>query len=352
MNSKSAISTIRKILGIVPEKFFEAKTEQGLAIKMEGELELGGKVYVATEEGLIPAPPGSHKLDDGTMLEIDEEGKLAKIDMGQKEEEDEEEEMKKVEDTEKKKEMMALMFADVRLKTGSTIRMEADEPMIGARVKLVGYNGSLSALQDGLYETDGGLVLSINGGSIQGVQSAAENTYRGTQSGEENTIAVENIRNATAMVFTIAKDAQGNKLESPTFDVGEPVEVIGEDGEKSKAPDGEHQVVLKDESGNENKIRIMTKDGKITERENVEEMEKTIVEMAELFRQAMAKVESKLDTLVSKQKELENKFQKFSKEPAAPRVFTQKTINEPQSSTPSKYDAFRRLREDLTKNLS
>ena len=71
--------------------------------------------------------------------------------------------------------------------------------------------------------------------------------------------------------FTDAKTADGTILQSPTFDLGEDVEVVSEDGTKSPAPDGEHEISLKDESGNENIIRIVTKDGKITERENVEE---------------------------------------------------------------------------------
>jgi hypothetical protein len=71
--------------------------------------------------------------------------------------------------------------------------------------------------------------------------------------------------------FTDAKDAQGNILQSPTFDVDESVEVISEDGTKSPAPDGEHEIELTDSEGNKVVIRIETKDGKIVSRENVEE---------------------------------------------------------------------------------
>lgn len=70
--------------------------------------------------------------------------------------------------------------------------------------------------------------------------------------------------------LTYAKLADGTIVESPTFDVGEPLEIVSEDGTKSKAPDGEHELALKDESGNENLIKVMTKDGIIVERENVE----------------------------------------------------------------------------------
>lgn len=71
------------------------------------------------------------------------------------------------------------------------------------------------------------------------------------------------------VLFTYAKLADGTIVESPTFDVGEAVEIVTEDG-KTPAPDGEHELALKDSEGNEVLIKIMTMDGKITERENVE----------------------------------------------------------------------------------
>jgi hypothetical protein len=71
--------------------------------------------------------------------------------------------------------------------------------------------------------------------------------------------------------FTDAKSANGDILQSPTFDLNEKVEVVSEDGTKSPAPDGEYTISLKDETGNENIIRIEVKDGKITERANEEE---------------------------------------------------------------------------------
>jgi hypothetical protein len=71
------------------------------------------------------------------------------------------------------------------------------------------------------------------------------------------------------VLFTYAKLADGTIVESPTFDVGEPVEVVTEEG-KTQAPDGEHELALKDSEGNEVLIKVITKDGIITERENVE----------------------------------------------------------------------------------
>jgi hypothetical protein len=72
------------------------------------------------------------------------------------------------------------------------------------------------------------------------------------------------------VTLTYAKLKDGTIVESPTFDVGEPLDVVSEDGTKTPAPDGEHELALKDESGNENLIKVFVKDGKISERENVE----------------------------------------------------------------------------------
>jgi hypothetical protein len=73
------------------------------------------------------------------------------------------------------------------------------------------------------------------------------------------------------VAFTDAQTKDGTILQSPTFDLGESVDVVSEDGAKTPAPDGEHEIALKDSEGREVIIRIETKDGIITSRENVEE---------------------------------------------------------------------------------
>jgi hypothetical protein len=70
--------------------------------------------------------------------------------------------------------------------------------------------------------------------------------------------------------LAIATLKDGTILESPTFDVGEGIEVVSEDGTKSPAPDGEHEISLRDTEGNEVLIKLIVADGKIVERENVE----------------------------------------------------------------------------------
>ena len=70
--------------------------------------------------------------------------------------------------------------------------------------------------------------------------------------------------------MTYAKLADGTIVESATFDVGEDLFVVSEDGTKSPAPDGTHDLMLKDTEGNETMLKVISKDGKIVERENVE----------------------------------------------------------------------------------
>lgn len=70
--------------------------------------------------------------------------------------------------------------------------------------------------------------------------------------------------------FVDAKTKDGEILQSPTFDVGETIDVVSEDGTTSPAPDGEREISLKDTEGNDVLIKVIIKDGKIAERENVE----------------------------------------------------------------------------------
>ena len=76
--------------------------------------------------------------------------------------------------------------------------------------------------------------------------------------------------NKDEVKLTYARLKDGTIVESPTFDVGEQLEIVSEDGIKTPAPDGEHELSLKDSEGNETLIKVITKDGVIAERENVE----------------------------------------------------------------------------------
>ena len=126
--------------------------------------------------------------------------------------------------------------------------------------------------------------------------------------------------NEVEVEFTDAKTADGTILQSPTFDVGEDVEVVAEDGTKSKVPNGEHQISLRDSEGNETLIRIITEDGKIVERENVEMAEVSVeVEPTEeeVVSEEAPKDEvdmgKKMDELTYRIEEMEKKMMEMEK---------------------------------------
>lgn len=132
------------------------------------------------------------------------------------------------------------------------------------------------------------------------------------------------------VTLTDARLKDGTILQSPTFDVGEKVEVVGEDGEKTPAPDGEHEIALRDSEGNEVLIKIETKDGVITERENVElpgeEEEKEAEDM-----------EKKMDEEVVDKKAAEEKMADATTEEAKglPNTTEEDKANEVKTGEPS-----------------
>jgi len=146
--------------------------------------------------------------------------------------------------------------------TEVTNNMEEDF-QVGQTLYVVN-ESTLVPAPEGSHTTRDGMIVSVD----------SESTIIAITSEDTSTDAEVQQEASKDMNYTEAKDAQGQILESSTFDVGEDVFLVKDDGTKTPAPDGEHQVVLKDTSGNENKIRIIVKDGKIIQRENVEGMMK------------------------------------------------------------------------------
>ncbi len=95
----------------------------------------------------------------------------------------------------------------------------------------------------------------------------------------------------------------------------------------------------------------MVKDGKIMERENVEEVSEEFSVLVEAFTTTIKKLETKLDEMARKNEVLEAKFKKFSSEPAGSRVTNNSTINQETFSTSvhSKLEGMRRLRERMSR---
>lgn len=133
-----------------------------------------------------------------------------------------------------------------------------------------------------------------------------------------------------AVKLAFAELADGTVLESPTFDVGEMVEVVAADGSKSPAPNGEHELILRDTEGVETRFKIFVTDGAITERENieleaeikeVEELPEMMSDAEEIIKEAdvdvvnLEEVSKKMEEMSYRIEELEKKIAKMQDDP-------------------------------------
>jgi hypothetical protein len=198
--------------------------------------------------------------------------------------------------------------------SGSEIITEGDLA-VGEPIYIINKDGQIPA-PDGEFELDDTTKITIKDGLVQKIN-------------------YDNMEQKQNFVEAMLKD--GTVVKSPTFDVGEEVKVVSPDGKEMPAPDGEHELKLKDSEGKEVLIKIMTKDGKITERENVElpepEMDEVEEEMGmttpalsqgndnmEGFKKevmaVLGEIKDKIDSIVADQEEMKKKVSKFAKEPA------------------------------------
>jgi hypothetical protein len=83
MKANEVIEKIKVMLGVELKKHqFEAtKTlvDGTTEVYVEGEFTTGEALFVITEEGLIPAPQGSHETNDGFKVEVDDKGIITSI---------------------------------------------------------------------------------------------------------------------------------------------------------------------------------------------------------------------------------------------------------------------------------
>lgn len=214
------------------------------------------------------------------------------------------------------------------------------ELTIGEPIYIINKDGQIPA-PDGEFELDDTTKVTIKDGKI-------------------DKINYDNMEKQQNFVEATLKD--GTVVKSPTFDVGEDVKVVSPDGKEIPAPDGEHELKLKDSEGKEVLIKIMTKDGKITERENVElpepEMEEVEEDMGmtpelsqgndtmEGFKKEvmglLTEIKDKIDGVIKDQEEMKAKVSKFAKEPAGEPLKVAK--NQIQTELNSyKNDAFAQL---------
>jgi major membrane immunogen (membrane-anchored lipoprotein) len=220
-------------------------------------------------------------------------------------------------------------FSSTFLVDGTTeVTNNSDAELEVGQTLFIVKDGTLVPAPMGEHETRDGFIVSLDG----------ESTIIAIAKKDQNMKTEVNTEDDSIMEYTKATDAQGKVLESKTFDVGEDCNYVKEDGSTEPCPDGEHQVVLKDESGNENKIRIVVKDGKIVERENVEEMmkpammnsdfSKDINDIKESMGQLLALVDSMNGKFKTELNSLKTDFDSFKKLPERKAVEEKKTYTE------------------------
>jgi hypothetical protein len=228
-------------------------------------------------------------------------------------------------------------FNSYKLADGSNELITESNLTVGEPIFIITENGQLPA-PDGEFELEDTTKIKTEDGKVLEIKYDME---KKTQE------------------FVDAVLSDGTIVKSPTFDVGEDVFVVSPDGKEQPAPDGEHELKLKDSEGNEVLIKIITKDGKITERENVElpEMEEEMGMVPDLsegndiidesFKKSlMEKIDSmmgKIESMVKDQEEMKAKVAKFSKEPAGQPINQPKNIGADLNA--SKSELFEQLRQ-------
>jgi len=150
MNAETILDRIMVKLGIaepVAVELEQVKTEDGQAIFEADTFAVGEAVFIVTEDGKIPAPAGEFALEDGNIVEVDENGVIVEI--AKKEAEVSEEEI--VEEVEAEDMPMKEEIGEMAMKPKKTVKSktEMEESYFSAQIKELEakFEARLSALE-------------------------------------------------------------------------------------------------------------------------------------------------------------------------------------------------------------
>jgi len=151
MNAETILDRIMVKLGIaepVAVELEQVKTEDGQAIFEADTFAVGEAVFIVTEDGKIPAPAGEFALEDGNIVEVDENGVIVEI--AKKEAEVTEEEV--VEEVEAQNDIMKEEIKEeMGMKPKKTVKSktEMEESYFSAQIKELEakFEARLSALE-------------------------------------------------------------------------------------------------------------------------------------------------------------------------------------------------------------
>lgn len=165
MTSNEAILKIRNLL-FGSDKFSALKTKDGVEMKVEGDVEMGKKLYVVTPEGELPAPEDTFEFEDGMKLMIGEDGEIVKIDYIDVEEMEDHDDEEKMEDQEEEDMMEEkdeeVKMVEAELIDGTIVETETDELKVGDKLQVRTEEGLVDA-PDAVHETtDGKLIETVD----------------------------------------------------------------------------------------------------------------------------------------------------------------------------------------------
>ena len=205
-------------------------------------------------------------------------------------------------------------FAKVACTDGTEISYEKME--IGAPIYVITEEGEIPA-PEGEFETEDGIVLGVKEGKMMKLDMTKKKMEVEIEiKPEEEEVAVEEQMVSAELIDGTLVESEGEELV-----VGANLMVKTEAG-LNPAPSGDHETI-------DGKI-ISVVDGIITEikekaTEEVETTETTdITELASVLKSVVEKMTSELNSLKTKNAELENKFSKFAAEPAGSKVIDRK----------------------------
>lgn len=150
MNAETILDRIMVKLGIaepVAVALEQVKTEDGQAIFEADAFEVGQAVFIVTEDGKIPAPAGEFAMEDGNIVEVDENGVIVEI--AKKEAEVAEEEV--IEEVVAEDDIMKEEIKEEMAKPKKTVKTktEMEESYFSAQIKELEakFEARLSALE-------------------------------------------------------------------------------------------------------------------------------------------------------------------------------------------------------------
>lgn len=223
---------------------------------------------------------------------------------------------------------------------GVEMEIEGDGMEIGRKVYIITPEGELPA-PDGEYEMEMGTKIKTMGGMIEEMEVLnPEQEIVDIPSDEEMTEA------------TLVDGTKVTNKKDTGLEIGEKLYVITESGEMVDAPEGEHTtdsgiVVVVDADGIIQGIRKpdMAPEGSLEAKE-----EMSITEVVETFTSAIQSLNDKMNAMTEKVMEMDERFSKFSSQPAGDKIYDKKGFSvETPNTTTSKAEALIALRKQFNK---